>query len=482
MRIRGFFIFLIILLTVIVVVLLGDFGKPRNSEVAALVNGEPITFGDVRNQAQEANRQFEFLIRFNLNDEPFPEELPAEYLQFVREMGYDPDELTKYQHQFIHGHLSTYWDMHGQLTPLSEDEKRLIHRQLRWVVRRLDYLEFNELVRQRVLYQDAVRNGHQVSVDEARQMQKESDELSQSMLDREGEPEGYLEYMKLEKEIYGYHSRGQWQESRLPQKAESASISRLQQRFNDKLGLQHPDIYGWDFARFSENAWEDYTEYLVRQADIEIRKGGFELEFFGEEWPHGRWDLREKDEVIQPPPVRQRAMLSLDQNHLAAEADQIVTVLRKRLEHLGASDIDIRVQNREIGIQAVWYDTISWEVLGKQGLIQIGDDEDPITNEHLAEAKFTKEMSLNTPMISLDIGLTEAGAQLLERLTTENMGRQVPFLLDGEVLFSPTVQTPITEGRLRLTLPNWSENETHALATVLSSDTLPQAVTITAAD
>lgn len=252
MRIRGFFIFLVILLTVIVVVLLGDCGKPSDSEVAALVNGEPVTFGDVRSQVQEANRQLEFHSRISPDEEPFPEQLPAEYLQLVWELGYDPDELTEHQHRIVQGISSTYWDKGEQSTPLAEAERRSIRRQLRWMVQELDYLAFNELVRNRVLYQEAVLNGHQVSLDETHLFPDERDDLWKSMLGSAG----------------------------------------LKEQFNVKLSLQHPAVPGRDFPLLSENAWEDYTEYLLRQADIEIRKGGFELEFFGEEWPHGRWDLR----------------------------------------------------------------------------------------------------------------------------------------------------------------------------------------------
>ncbi|MDP3044638.1 MAG: hypothetical protein Q8N93_04410 [Bacillota bacterium] len=170
----------------------------------------------------------------------------------------------------------------------------MIRRQLRWVVQELDYLEFNELVRNRLLYQEAVRNGHQVSLDEAHRIQEERDDLWKSMLGSADEPERYQQYLKLEKEIYGYRSRENWQKSGLPQIAESESILGLKQQFNVKLSLQYPDVQGRDFLLLSENAWEDYTEYLLRQADIEIRKGGFELEFFGEEWPHGRLDLSGK--------------------------------------------------------------------------------------------------------------------------------------------------------------------------------------------
>ncbi|MCR4419417.1 MAG: hypothetical protein QHH27_02970 [Clostridia bacterium] len=54
--------------------------------------------------------------------------------------------------------------------------------------------------------------------------------------------------------------------------------------FEERLAASHPEVRETDFLVLKENAWEDYTEYLLRRAKIRIRKEGFSLNFHGEAW------------------------------------------------------------------------------------------------------------------------------------------------------------------------------------------------------
>ncbi len=55
----------------------------------------------------------------------------------------------------------------------------------------------------------------------------------------------------------------------------------------------------------------------------------------------------------------------------------------------------------------------------------------------------------NQPIIVLNFN--EEGAALFEKITTENVGKPLAILLDGEVISSPTIQEPITGGVATIT-------------------------------
>jgi preprotein translocase subunit SecD len=46
----------------------------------------------------------------------------------------------------------------------------------------------------------------------------------------------------------------------------------------------------------------------------------------------------------------------------------------------------------------------------------------------------------------LVINLNDDGAKVLEKITSDNIGKELPIKMDGVVISSPTVQTPLTDG------------------------------------
>lgn len=64
------------------------------------------------------------------------------------------------------------------------------------------------------------------------------------------------------------------------------------------------------------------------------------------------------------------------------------------------------------------------------------------------------------------------GAKLFGELTTANVGKQIGIFLDGNLISSPVVQQPITDGTAIIT-GNFSTDEAKALATRLNSGALP---------
>lgn len=57
-------------------------------------------------------------------------------------------------------------------------------------------------------------------------------------------------------------------EYRVQRLMRTMTISRLREKFKADWGTKHPEIRGEEFRYMVENRWEDYTNELLRQADI----------------------------------------------------------------------------------------------------------------------------------------------------------------------------------------------------------------------
>jgi preprotein translocase subunit SecD len=69
---------------------------------------------------------------------------------------------------------------------------------------------------------------------------------------------------------------------------------------------------------------------------------------------------------------------------------------------------------------------------------------------------------------ALDIELSVAGAQALAGWSRTNIGGTLVLLIDGRVLATPTLRTPIEDGRLRLSGLGFSADRVRLLAALLS--------------
>lgn len=80
------------------------------------------------------------------------------------------------------------------------------------------------------------------------------------------------------------------------------------------------------------------------------------------------------------------------------------------------------------------------------------------------------------PAISLSLKPHEH--QRLEEFTQQYTEYQVPFILDGQVLIAPLVQSSIPNGEIEIS-GNFSLSESKSLATLLSAKPLPKGVAVT---
>jgi len=76
-------------------------------------------------------------------------------------------------------------------------------------------------------------------------------------------------------------------------------------------------------------------------------------------------------------------------------------------------------------------------------------------------------------MPAIEIVLTDDGAKALSQYTASHVGEPLALVLDGIVLTTPTIQTPISGDTLVVVLGGHSAIDPTALATILSSGPLP---------
>jgi SecD/SecF fusion protein len=101
---------------------------------------------------------------------------------------------------------------------------------------------------------------------------------------------------------------------------------------------------------------------------------------------------------------------------------------------------------------------------GKTMLAQRGDD-----GWVLKDAKEDRDYSSGQPAVSFTLDAN--GKQLFARLTSDNKGRQMAILLDGEVYNAPNIRNAILQGKGQITVPNMQERP--ELCRTLRAGSLP---------
>jgi preprotein translocase subunit SecD len=89
-----------------------------------------------------------------------------------------------------------------------------------------------------------------------------------------------------------------------------------------------------------------------------------------------------------------------------------------------------------------------------------------------ANLKNAQEALDNAGQAEVNFELDREGSQKFAEVTTANVGRHLAIMLDGEVLQNPTIESPITEGKGRIT-GYASLEEAHRIAVLLRSGALP---------
>lgn len=200
-----------------------------------------------------------------VNDQPITktaleQEMRSMYFLFeMRAKQGDIDEFLQ--------HAGREW---SQMSP---DEKRYYLRAKRQREEKGDKNEaFNRLVRQEVQYQEAVKRGYKITVEEARQINQQVEEASRQSLSR-ADDKTRMEALEMDKkfmETMGFKTTEALTEYRVSLQIKKAPVSRLHQEFAADLRNKHPEAHSGKFRFIVENQWEDYTEDLLHHAKIEI--------------------------------------------------------------------------------------------------------------------------------------------------------------------------------------------------------------------
>lgn len=159
--------------------------------------------------------------------------------------------------------------------------------------------------------------------------------------------------------------------------------------------------------------------------------------------------------------------------------NRVVKIMEKRVNELGLTEPIIQREgaNRVIvELPGVKDPDKAIAILGKTAMLEFKDEEGNtvLTGTDLKDAK-EETLQNNQNVVSLQF--SDEGAKKFADLTTQNVGRTISILLDGEVLTAPRVNEPITGGSAQIT-GSRSLEEAHNLAVLLRSGALPVKVNI----
>ena len=152
-----------------------------------------------------------------------------------------------------------------------------------------------------------------------------------------------------------------------------------------------------------------------------------------------------------------------------------VGILRNRVDTLGVSEPviypegDRRVVVELAGVQDpeaavdIIKNTAQLEFWDEQGNVVV-------TGKNLKEAQ--AQSSGGTEGFEVNIEFDKEGTKLFADATTANVGKPLAIVIDGQIISTPTVQVPITDGSARIT-GTFTAKEAENLAVLLRSGALP---------
>ena len=263
--------------------------KQKPANIAALVNGELIIIEDLHDWINQREIEVEVQKRlseqYNKNQIEIPEELRTDFEKFLIDMNATPSDLSADQETYLKSHYMFFMEARGSLT---DDDLRFIKRSYNYYVPTPDENQaLNYQILNLVLYQEAVKQRHRVPKVEAREMYmavtmprevQETEFTDEYLKHMEYLKAKHNKYLEIQAEVvqeHGYRSREVYLTKQFPGYVQSLSINRLKNNFLEQMRVEYPNLHGYEYHIKAENAWYDYTESLVRQADIEVLLDGF---------------------------------------------------------------------------------------------------------------------------------------------------------------------------------------------------------------
>lgn len=263
MKIRGLLISLILFLAF----LTGCANEKYPENVVAVVNGKTITSEEIEQELTE--RKISIAIRNKLNSlEPnilTPKEVLIQLLN-IPEKELNPEQIR---------YLKSIERATTKL--LSNNEA------------------FNILLRKEVIYQEALKHGHEISIDKAKQILEESNIMTNEAVKGDEaalkKQNVIMEHLKQIYKQYGYNSEKDYLNQRIKKTAETMTINRMQSQFEKVIADKLPETDRYQTSIDISNAWNDYGEFLLDKAKIKILNQEYSIELYGNPWIHGLLDL-----------------------------------------------------------------------------------------------------------------------------------------------------------------------------------------------
>ena len=266
MKLQRFFIIVLISLLAI---LAGCAQEKYPGDVVAAVNGKTIARGDIEQKLTERKMTIAIADKIHSSD---PEQLNVKDVS-IQSLGIPEEELKPEQNRYLESvaRLST--------KVLSDNEA------------------FNLLLMEEVFYQEAVKQGHEVSISKAKKIINESNVITKQAQRGNSEDElkkrnQLIHYIDEVYNHYGFKSEEDYLNQRMDKTAQALTISRMKNRFDEVMAdqlfgkLPVPDTYQ------ISNAWDDYGEFLLDKAKVKIINAEYSQERYGEPWDYGRLDLK----------------------------------------------------------------------------------------------------------------------------------------------------------------------------------------------
>jgi len=261
---------LVILLILLLGILIGCDNEQYPRDVVAVINGKTISESDIQKEITERKMAIEL----------------SNVISFV-----EPGSIASKEALIKALHITQ-----EELTP---EQIRYIESRERTITKMLSIKEaLNILLREEVLYQEALKEGYDVSVDKAMQILEENKQLAAEMLrnDKEAQQKQNQIFESVNKiyKQYGFQSEEDYLNQRIEKTAQALTISRMKNQFNEVITNKFPKANGFQMIVDKQNAWDDYGEYLLKKAKIKILNKEYRIEIYGEPWNYGTLDLKSK--------------------------------------------------------------------------------------------------------------------------------------------------------------------------------------------
>jgi preprotein translocase subunit SecD len=151
-------------------------------------------------------------------------------------------------------------------------------------------------------------------------------------------------------------------------------------------------------------------------------------------------------------------------------------VLEFKLQAQGVTDQDIRDNKLPPGVRV--YPMRPSERATRQGDTKIAlEDKTLLTGQYITEARVEIGDSRSFGASHIALEFDPQGARLFERVTGDNVGRQLAIVLDGVVYSAPNIKEKISGGRAVIT-GSFTDEEAKVLAIALRTGRLPAPVKI----